>query len=300
MSSNNESIASELRTNPCRYHVPEAIQSHIDYITPGVKMLAPSKRDLAKRASNKKGITRGARKIRPLATAEASNATDLSICDQAITPACIKALYEIEYLNGTANPDNTLGIFEDGDYYSQADLDMFYEEYAPWIPTGTGPIPAFIDGAEAPVPTAEGGGESDLDFQMAYPILYPQQITLYQTDDRYYATGEIAKRETDNETYTGPYGGFNEFLDALDGVSLHNLAYYCTLANNLQSYCTYSAYGETGDDPDLDPIYPDPAKDGYKGKLMCGVYKPTNVISVSYGGQEYDVPDYYQKRQCNE
>jgi tripeptidyl-peptidase I len=33
---------------------------------------------------------------------------------------------------------------------------------------------------------------------------------------------------------------------------------------------------------------------------MCGVYKPTNVISLSYGGQEVDVPISYQKRQCLE
>lgn len=64
------------------------------------------------------------------------------------------------------------------------------------------------------------------------------------------------------------------------------------------SYCTYSAYGETGNDPVLDPTYPDP--NGYKGQLMCGVYKPTNVISISYGEQEQDLPAYYQERQCNE
>ena len=33
---------------------------------------------------------------------------------------------------------------------------------------------------------------------------------------------------------------------------------------------------------------------------MCGVYKPINVISVSYGGQEADLPISYQKRQCLE
>lgn len=31
-----------------------------------------------------------------------------------------------------------------------------------------------------------------------------------------------------------------------------------------------------------------------------GVYKPTNVISISYGGGEEYFPDYYMKRQCNE
>ena len=33
---------------------------------------------------------------------------------------------------------------------------------------------------------------------------------------------------------------------------------------------------------------------------MCGTYKPTNVISLSYGGQESDLPITYQKRQCLE
>lgn len=33
---------------------------------------------------------------------------------------------------------------------------------------------------------------------------------------------------------------------------------------------------------------------------MCGVYKPTNVLTISYGEQESDLPAYYQQRQCNE
>jgi tripeptidyl-peptidase-1 len=47
------------------------------------------------------------------------------------------------------------------------------------LPTGTHPILAAIDGALAPdtnVRTA--GGESDLDFELAFPIVYPQTITL--------------------------------------------------------------------------------------------------------------------------
>lgn len=113
-----------------------------------------------------------------------------------------------------------------------------------------------------------------MDFQLSYPIVYPQKITLFQVDDVVYEAYE-------NDTYT--FSFFNTFLDALDG-----------------SYCTYSAFGETGDDPTVDPTYPDPAPGGYKGQLQCGVYKPTNVISLSYGGQEADLPAYYQRRQCNE
>ena len=67
-----------------------------------------------------------------------------------------------------------------------------------------------------------------------------------------------------------------------------------------KSYCSFSAYNETGNDPTLDQAYPDPNIGGWAGELMCGTYKPTNVISLSYGGQESDLPITYQKRQCLE
>jgi tripeptidyl-peptidase-1 len=52
-----------------------------------------------------------------------------------------------------------------------------------------------------------------------------------------------------------------------------------------------------GDDPKIDPVYPDIT---YGKKVMCGKYLPTNVISISYGGDEFHLPAYYQRRQCNE
>jgi tripeptidyl-peptidase-1 len=100
-------------------------------------------------------------------------------------------------------------------------------------------------------------------------LIYPQTVTLYQVDDQIYEPEEVATTNL-----------FNTFLDALDG-----------------SYCTYAAYGEKGDDPSIDPIYPNPAAGGYKGKLQCGVYKPTNVISASYGQAEADLPLKYTQRQ---
>jgi len=79
-------------------------------------------------------------------------------------------------------------------------------------------------------------------------------------------------------------GFFNTFLDAIDG-----------------SYCTFVDFGDGSPDP-LDPPYPDPSRaaGAFKGTLQCGVYTPTNVISVSYGGQEFDLPAAYQERQCAE
>lgn len=44
---------------------------------------------------------------------------------------------------------------------------------------------------------------------MAYPIVYPQTLTLYDVDD-------YIVQANPNDTYTF---GFNTFLDALDGVS---------------------------------------------------------------------------------
>ena len=148
----------------------------------------------------------------------------------------------------------------------------FFLTLAPQIPTGTHPILQAIDGAVAPNPVADAGAESDLDFQISYPIIYPQNSKLFQTDDPVYEA---------NYTFEG---FLNNFLDGIDG-----------------SYCTYSAFNETGNSP-LDPPYPDPSDlpGAYKGALQCGVYKPTNVISISYGGQEADLPANYQQRQCNE
>ncbi|KAH8705213.1 putative protease S8 tripeptidyl peptidase I [Talaromyces proteolyticus] len=252
-----------------QYHVPKHIQEHIDYINPGIRLPYLRKRGAEARSKRssiskiyKPPQTRPAPKFGPMS----ANTTG---CDKLITPDCVAALYNIPPVSVTPSPNNSLGIFEEGDYYAQSDLDSFFTRFPSYkIPNGTAPTPAFIDGAKAPQQYA--GGESNLDFMLAYPIIYPQNITLFQTDDSYYAAGYSE-------------GFFNTFLDAIDG-----------------SYCTSCYAGECGNDP-KDPVYPDTnSTSGYKGKLMCGTYKPTNVISVSYGGAEDAVPQYYYERQCNE
>ena len=240
----------------------------MDYITPGIKLHTIPTR--TKKRRERRGIV-GKKPAAPLFhNPEIPSPTSLATCDQYITPACVKALYKVP--NATkAAASNAMGIFEYGDIYDQADLILFFENFASMIPSGTHPTAYLIDGATAPVSQQDGGTESILDFSLAYPLIYPQNITLFQTDDAYY---------TSNFNYGD--GLFNTFLDAIDG-----------------SYCTYTAFGETGDSP-IDPTYPDPNPNGYKGSLMCGVYKPTNVISLSYNVQEADLPANYQKRQCNE
>ena len=91
---------------------------------------------------------------------------------------------------------------------------------------------------------------------------------------------------------------FNTFLDALDGT-----------------YCGF----EGGDDPIQDAFYPDNYPNGYhsesshhvfecdhfiaktkKDPTDCGITKPANVISTSYGYNEADLSPFYTSRQCAE
>lgn len=93
---------------------------------------------------------------------------DLQGCGQNITPPCIKALYSIPDAT-KATPGNSLGLYEQGDYFNEQDLDLFYKQYAPYVPQGTYPIPALIDGANYSVPaySALNGGEADIDIDMS-------------------------------------------------------------------------------------------------------------------------------------
>jgi tripeptidyl-peptidase-1 len=193
-----------------RYHLPASIQEHVDYVNPGIRLSSPSKTGTTGRTNVKRTANRNPADKRPqkrIALPGMAPFGGLLNCDQQITPDCVKALYNIPPAL-FAHPNNSLGIFEEGDYYAQEDLDLFFKNMSSWIPQGTHPIPAYIDGAEAPVDVSEAGGESDLDFELAYPIIYPQTITLYQTDDPIYAS-----------TVSPTAGFLNTFLDALDGVS---------------------------------------------------------------------------------
>ncbi|KAH8703187.1 putative protease S8 tripeptidyl peptidase I [Talaromyces proteolyticus] len=271
-----------IRVGCDQYHLPEHIAPHVDYIRPGIKMTQVVKRNV-KRAHKKNTRSSHARtalhktmEVNPPENWSAPEGVpqDLAGCGFNMTAPCIRALYDIPLPANKPNPQNVLGLYEQGDYFAKSDLDLYWKHINPEIPQGTYPTPHLIDGANYSVPanSSLNGGESNIDIEMTISLIYPQETVLYQVDDQLYEPAEVATTNL-----------FNTFLDALDG-----------------SYCNYSAYGQTGNDPNIDPIYPDTREGGYQGQLQCGVYKPTNVISASYGQAEADLPQKYVERQCNE
>ena len=116
-----------------------------------------------------------------------------------------------------------MGIFEaNAQQWDQKDLDLFFTNMTQGrIPNGTHPINHGIDGGIAITTIVKNaGGEVMLDLDLAYPIVYPQTIVIWDENDLHY-------QNFANDTSTF---GFNQLLDSIDG-----------------SYCTYSAFGETGD-----------------------------------------------------
>ncbi|SPQ24197.1 5c144f50-d437-4163-8e69-cc08c50b03a7 [Thermothielavioides terrestris] len=284
-----------------QYHVPHDVSHHIDYITPGIKLMPGGyeekvlKRMLGRRyltgnLSDKGRKGKGKGKCKPDDTPPVDSGGDDSQfrvtgpCSESITPQCIRIQYQIP--NGTrAAKGNELGIFESlSQHYSQEDLDTYWKYVAPWVPQGTHPELRSINGAFGPTnATLQAGEEADLDIQVAAPLIWPQKTVLFQTDDEWYEQNQL-------QPDTQYPGFFNTFFDALD-----------------ESYCTLSAFNFTGNCETAacrDPVYPNPnatpAQGGYAGALMCGRYAATPVLALSYSGPEHAWPANYMRRQCLE
>lgn len=269
----------ELRLGCDEYYLPIHVSSHVDFIKPGVKLSAPMmKRQIEKRGGS--GPSKGGHRpphTKPphypgwtLPPGAGSLSPDLQNCGVNITPTCIKALYDLPTAT-LSQPENAMGLFEDYDAFSEADITLFFENFAKNVPAGTAPSVISVDGGSAPVAPGDdrNGGESDIDLDLAISLIYPQTVTVYQVDDL-----------PNSETTTG---FLNTFFDSVDG-----------------SYCNYTAFGITGDSPGIDATYPDTAPGGYTGQRECGTYELTRVVSISYGEAEVYFPKAYAERQCNE
>ncbi|KAJ7098373.1 peptidase S8/S53 domain-containing protein [Mycena epipterygia] len=259
-SSGKEHIASEA------YHLPAHISTVIDLVTPTIDFNAVLTKRSASTATHISLGQPGGGAVSPkLTTSVSTILPDLDNCDVQITPACLRALYGLEYVP-TAASKNSLGIVEyTPQAYRPADLDMFATNFSSIGPSlkGARPILQAVDGGVVQnIATSFGyNGESNLDLEYAMNLVTGyQNVTLYQVGDLQMGAS------------------FNNLIDALDG-----------------SFCSF----EGGDDPVNDGEYPDPLPGGFQGQ-DCGTITPARVISTSYGYNEADLSPAYAVRQCTE
>ncbi|CEJ81606.1 hypothetical protein VHEMI01726 [[Torrubiella] hemipterigena] len=171
---------------------------HVDLIVPGTSMLQ-MKGDEAPAALPS---TARPAYLKPSEKSDVfqsrSAAADPPFPDR-VTPSCIKAMYGIPDAPSNPNPNNMIGIYEGNNSFLKLDdLDLFYNNTNVGIPLGHGPIVDYINYYTGK-PTGTGyEPEVSLDLHMAYPIIYPQQIHLFNM----------------NNTHCQLY---DEFLDAIDG-----------------------------------------------------------------------------------
>ncbi|KAF3385024.1 Aorsin [Penicillium rolfsii] len=247
-----------------QYHVPYSIQNHIDYIEPGIRLSASKRQEKLFRKRDNIFIHGASGKMH-LPGLDGPDVLASLGCDRLITPDCIRAMYKIP-LATKAHPENYLGIFQEDNYFHAEDLDLFFENQTTNIPLGTRPSEIMIANINGNKSSSKFGLESALDLQVAYPIVYPQTITIYQTNDHMRAQNSS-------------WGFLDAFLNAIDG-----------------SYCTDCTWGQCSDRKRADP------NSAFESgnRILCGIYRPANVISISYGGPEQNFPAPYQRRQCNE
>ncbi|KDQ11416.1 hypothetical protein BOTBODRAFT_35307 [Botryobasidium botryosum FD-172 SS1] len=189
------------------YSVPQAIQNHIDFITPTVHFDAKvAKRDDSDQPF--KAFNIGDLKI-SFITPKIQFANLLDIfkqqavknCDKQTTPACLQALYGYGKYQQRASMENSLGIVEyTPQSYLPTDLDLFSNMFSNET-KGYRPDLVSIDGGVLINTTSPANlVESSLDLQYAISIVYPTNTTLYQV-------GDPVKRAS-----------FNNFLGGLDAT----------------------------------------------------------------------------------
>ncbi|TBU52869.1 subtilisin-like protein [Dichomitus squalens] len=203
------------------YHLPETVSKHVDLITPTLHFDAKVRRhgSTDKRSAPKTGLGFSSATTPKIGGVIEDIFTDLAHCDETITLACLRALYDFVY-DPVAADKNSIGVVEyTPQTHNPSDFDVFFGNYSK-AQVGERPTLVSIDGGFL---DPEGDpGESSLDLQYVLGLVGSKQdVLLYQTGD-------------DVES-----GSFNNFLDGIDG-----------------SYCTFEGGDDPSQDsvyPDTQP-----------------------------------------------
>ncbi|OBZ66472.1 Tripeptidyl-peptidase SED1 [Grifola frondosa] len=185
------------------YELPGHVSNHVDFITPTLQFdVGPRlKRSSKVRRRASMGSKTGS-KSSPLIGKPVQNVQSGTLnCNEQLTLACLRILYDFNYVPLAANK-NTVGVVEySPDHYIASDMDLFFGNFSK-SQVGERPTVVAIDGGVFP----EYGDsyESNLDTQYMMGLVGPKQkVQLFQV-------GDAVEGVT-----------FNNFLDAIDGS-------YCT------------------------------------------------------------------------
>ena len=173
-----EHMVSEKSIVACdQYHVPLHLANHVDFISPGVGSTSLSH---AEKRSNRLAKRQSSLSCLPPPTTSNFSLQD---CSNGIFPQCINALYGIPKTSVLVD-SNTIGIFEANATYLQSDMDLFFKQVSHGqIPVGTTAENILLNGVQLTTNVTPTNidlvGESNLDFQLAWPLVYPHNITMY-------------------------------------------------------------------------------------------------------------------------
>jgi tripeptidyl-peptidase-1 len=207
-----------------QYSIPDDLEDDIDVITPGTTL---TRVKLGSTSSSSNAVSRRSQSSQlerrygtyPPFHPWPPAADNLTTCYTAITPNCIRALYNIPELS-SSHPDNSMGIFSlwqnPG---SQEDYDLLFKHYAPQL-VGKGPTIVGIDHNNSATPPSYGTEiETDMDVELVMPLVYPLIPQLYAPGN-----GVLYGNGSDTVTIVED---LDDVLDAFDA-----------------SYCKYEGGGE--------------------------------------------------------
>ncbi|KAI9851252.1 MAG: vesicle formation at the endoplasmic reticulum [Thelocarpon superellum] len=214
------SINGAQRVRTLQYSVPSRLHAHIDMIQPTTRF--GQIRTARSHVHHDKKLGPAGTMSEIVASQAATNTSsfDLSSCDDSITPACLKALYNFTDFTADPTNGNKLGIAGYLEEYAKYDdLAAFLSEYAPDAVGDNFTYVGINGGLLTQNDTTHDDVEANLDVQYAMSLSAPVPATYYSTGGR----GELVpdldqpNASADNNE---PYLDFLTYMLKLDDKDL--------------------------------------------------------------------------------
>ncbi|CZT05107.1 related to tripeptidyl-peptidase I [Rhynchosporium agropyri] len=149
-----------------------------------------------------------------------SPALNITACNATITPACLRALYQIGNYVSDPDVDSRFGVCGYLNQYAKYDaLDTFLQKYAPYAISQNFSYVLVNDGLGTQIDTVDDDVEANLDIQYAASLAYETNITYYSTAGRGPLVPDLDQpSQADNQNE--PYMEFLDYILALPDCDL--------------------------------------------------------------------------------